>query len=409
LLEQTSLGEIFRRAMPVTPLEWTGERPTTARSGQEIEDLHRYFLARELCRGLDVLDVAAGEGYGAALLGQVARSVVGVEISAEAVTHAAASYRGPNVRFLGGDARGLPLVDACVDAVVSFETIEHFCEHDRFVAEIRRVLRPGGRLVVSTPERDAYSPSGSCANPHHKRELSRSEFIALMHGAFPHVHLLGQRALLGSALISDGDGKVRTVTFEKRGSRHFEASVGLPRPMYLVAIASDQPITDVPDTLCIETTEIVSAEADAVPDVVLADALARAAAAEAEVQNVRAEAASACSQRDIARMAARRAGAAAEGFWNGKVTALEREVGRWQLLAGEADQRADEAHRQAAEAVRQAAEANQEAEEWRGRYQGLRGRLIEMLRRYGILRVSRLVPASARRFVRNRLLGPEGR
>src|SRR5262245_4583182 len=120
--------------MPPTPLEWTGERLTTAAGGQvEVEHLHRYFLARELCRGLDVLDIASGEGYGAALLAQTARSVVGVELSATSIMHAAAAYSAPNLRFVQGDARFIPLQDASVDIVVSFETIEHFHEHDTFL------------------------------------------------------------------------------------------------------------------------------------------------------------------------------------------------------------------------------------------------------------------------------------
>src|ERR1700682_6369257 len=193
--------------MPETPLEWTGERLTTATEGQvEIEHLHRYFLARALCRGLDVLDVAAGEGYGTALLAQVARSVIGVEVSTEAVAHAAAAYRGPNLRFLEGDARSLPLDDASVDAVVSLETIEHVYEHDQFLAEVRRVLRPGGRFIASSPPRAVYSPSGSSANPYHVRELSRAEFSALLRHFFAHVRILGQRAMLGSAIVSEGDG-----------------------------------------------------------------------------------------------------------------------------------------------------------------------------------------------------------
>src|SRR4029453_4450670 len=95
------LGEIFRRVVPHTPLEWTGERLTTAIAGQvEIEHLHRYFLARALCRGQIVLAVASGEGYGTALLAQTALSVIGVEVSAGAVAHAAEAYRQPNLRFV---------------------------------------------------------------------------------------------------------------------------------------------------------------------------------------------------------------------------------------------------------------------------------------------------------------------
>ena len=59
------MGEIFRQESPAQPLEFTGERWTTAAHGQiEIEHLHRYLLARDWCRGKDVLDIASGEGYG---------------------------------------------------------------------------------------------------------------------------------------------------------------------------------------------------------------------------------------------------------------------------------------------------------------------------------------------------------
>ena len=414
------LGEIFERVIPEIPLEWTGERLTSATAGQvEIEHLHRYFFARDLCRGLDVLDVAAGEGYGTVLLAQVARSVVGVEISAEAVEHAAKVYRGLNFSFLQGDARRLPLDDASVDAVVSFETIEHFYEHDQFLAEVRRVLRTGGRFIVSSPERDVYSPSGSCANPFHIRELTRAEFSMLLHGSFAHVRLLGQRPVLGSVLVSDGGGPGRTLVFEKRGPRHFEASSGLPRPVYFVAVASDQPVSNVPDSFYIDTAEIGpvlaiagAAEATAVElsalrgrlnaaesawaQLVLtaqadaAAARAEATVAKADAASARAEATAACSQSDISRIAARRAAAASERHW------------RWRVE--ELDRRAGEAEQQAAEWQRRAGEAEQQAAEWRYQYEGLRARVDRFLRRFGILRASRLIPGSSRRFVLDKLL-----
>src|SRR5689334_1946598 len=139
------MGEIFARERPSNSLAFSGERMTSAAAGQiEIEHFHRYFLARQLCRGKDVIDVASGEGYGAALLSQVARSVVGVELSLEAVAHASAAYGRRNVAFLAADARAMPLADASIDVVVSFETIEHFWEQETFLTEVKRVLRPGG-------------------------------------------------------------------------------------------------------------------------------------------------------------------------------------------------------------------------------------------------------------------------
>ena len=330
--ELKQLGEIFKRVVPDTPLEWTEERLTTATAGQaEIEHLHRYFLARALCRGQDVLDVASGEGYGAALLAQTARSVIGVDVSAEAVAHAAEAYRHPNLRFLEGDARHLPLDAGSMDTVVSFETLDHLVEHDQFLAEVRRVLRPGGRFIVSSSERDIDSPSGSSANSSHVRELTRAEFSAVLRDTFAHVRLLGQRPMLGSVLVSEGDGARQSLTFEKRGPCHVETGSGLPRPVSLVAVASDQPVVDVPDSLYIETAEIgaVLAAANAAEALTaqLAALRARADTAErsqadaarAEIAAARAEAAAACSQRDIARMAVRRAAAAAEGHWRGRM------------------------------------------------------------------------------------------
>jgi SAM-dependent methyltransferase len=382
------LGEIFERVVPETPLVWTGERLTSATAGQvEIEHLHRYFLARALCRGLDVLDIASGEGYGSALLAQTARSVVGVDLSSEAVSYAGKAYRSPNLRFVEGDARTLPLNDASVDAVVSFETIEHFYEHERFLAEVRRVLRSGGRFIVSSPERDVYSPSGSYANPYHVRELSREEFSALLRTAFADVRLLGQRPILGSALVSNGHAPGGLLTFEKRGPRHFEAAEGLPRPVYVVAVASDQPVNDVPDSLYIDTAEIGAVLAAANFTGTHTEELPPARASlgstaqqplEAEahvtvpemdaesvrmaIEAARAEAVAACRQRDVARIAARRAGA-------------------------------------------RVAEAERSAAQWQQKYYDLRGRLERLLRRFGVIQASRLVPASGRRFVRERLLG----
>jgi len=253
------MGEIFQRAAPSSALAWTGERLTTETTGQvEIEHLHRYFMARALCRGLDVLDVASGEGYGSALLAQVARSVVGVEIEEETVAHAKAAYGAPGLTFLQGDARRIPCSDHSFDAVVSFETLEHFYEHDEFMAEVRRVLRPGGLFIISSPERDVYSPAGGTPNPYHAHELTHAEFSALLRANFSHVAMYAQRPLLGSALIAEElpAEAAPLLTFERRGDQLFEASAGLPRPIYLVAVASDHAFVPRIGSLYVETSGI---------------------------------------------------------------------------------------------------------------------------------------------------------
>lgn len=254
------MGEIFERPFPPRALEWTGERLTGGTSGQtEIEHLHRYFFARSLCRDLDVLDIASGEGYGSAMISQVARSVTGVEIDEASVRHARQAYIRPGLSYLQGDARKIPLPDASVDAVVSFETLEHFFEHDTFMSEIRRVLRPSGFLVISSPERDVYSPAGSTPNPYHVNELTHDEFDNLMRRHFGHVGIYGQRPLLGAALIPEfvpTADSTPFLTFERRDLQRFEASTGLPRSIYLVAIASDSPIILSRGCLFVETSGV---------------------------------------------------------------------------------------------------------------------------------------------------------
>ena len=146
----------------------------------QIEHYHRYLFARSLVPSLDVLDVASGEGYGSALLAQVARSVIGIEYAGSTVRAAAGNFPRPNLHFLQGDARALPLADDCVDAVVSFETIEHFDRQDDFLREVRRVLRPTGSSSSARPTATFTRRPASPANPFHVRELSRGEFVTLL-------------------------------------------------------------------------------------------------------------------------------------------------------------------------------------------------------------------------------------
>jgi GT2 family glycosyltransferase/SAM-dependent methyltransferase/glycosyltransferase involved in cell wall biosynthesis len=243
----------------------TGERLTAGHLLEtELEHFHRYYLARHLARGLVVLDIASGEGYGVATLAQTAASVHGIDVSAEAIDHARATYRAPNITFAQGDARRIDLPDGALDMVTSFETIEHFLDHDTFLAEIKRVLRPGGLLVVSTPDRDVYSPPNSGANPHHVLELSRTAFRNLCAQHFAHVALLTQTTIVGSVLAADdpaAPGATRLV-FERRGENHVEVSEGPMRGKFCICLASDGALPALADSLLIHDTNIHTHAAD---------------------------------------------------------------------------------------------------------------------------------------------------
>ncbi len=251
------MGDIFKREAAANPEAFTGERLTSALDGQtQIEHYHRYLFARSFCAGRDVLDVASGEGYGSAQIAQVARSVVGVEYSESTVRSACANFPRENLRFVRGDARALPLADASIDVVTSFETIEHFGGQEAFLSEIRRVLRPDGQVVISTPDRDIYSPSHVPPNEYHVRELSRLEFVALLRRYFSHVDLLLQRPIVGSVLLPEEPAQTDPLVFDRRGATHFEACTVLPRAPYIVAIASNRAIPPLPASLFIERSDL---------------------------------------------------------------------------------------------------------------------------------------------------------
>ncbi|MFN8226440.1 MAG: class I SAM-dependent methyltransferase [Mycobacterium sp.] len=166
----------------VDTLPLTGERTVP---GLDIENYwfrrHEVVYQRlaDRCTGRDVLEAGFGEGYGADLLAGVARRVTGVDYDDSAVAHVRARY--PRVEVLQGNLTDLPLPDASVDVVVNFQVIEHLWDQSQFVAECRRVLRPGGLLLMSTPNRITFTPgSDTPVNPFHTRELNAAELTELL-------------------------------------------------------------------------------------------------------------------------------------------------------------------------------------------------------------------------------------
>jgi len=183
------------------PLEFTGER-FTPECVREIwyEHFHRYAFARELVGGLTVLDAACGEGYGTALLATAASFVTGVDLSELAVEHATARYSSDRLKFLVSDCLELPFTDDEFDCVVSFETLEHLEDHQGLMTEFRRVLKPGGFLLLSSPDKAVYSDQQQNRNEFHLRELYRDEFETLLRAHFPAYRLWGQKLLFQSAI-----------------------------------------------------------------------------------------------------------------------------------------------------------------------------------------------------------------
>jgi SAM-dependent methyltransferase len=131
------------------------------------------------CAGREVLEAGCGEGYGADLIAGVARRVMAVDYDEAAVAHVRTRY--PRVEVMRANLAELPLPDASVDIVVNFQVIEHLWDQAQFLAECARVLRRGGLVTVSTPNRITFSPGRDTPiNPFHTRELNAAELTELL-------------------------------------------------------------------------------------------------------------------------------------------------------------------------------------------------------------------------------------
>ena len=177
----------------VPPLELTGERTLPDVPAENYwfrRHLAVYEWVAERCAGLDVVDMACGEGYGVEVLARRARQVTGVDANPEAHEHARIKYTRPGISF----ARDLveSYAEPC-DAVVFLQTIEHVEEPERVLGHFRDMLRPGGTAYVSTPNLLTLAPPGAekSDNPWHLREYRAEEFRALCASAFGRVELLG--------------------------------------------------------------------------------------------------------------------------------------------------------------------------------------------------------------------------
>ena len=180
-------------------LEFTGERviPGLADASLFNEHQARYrfatrFLTRFAGRAA-VLDAGCGTGYGSAEFPDTA-SVAAMDLSADAIRYAREHFGAPHIQFLQAACETLPFADNSFDLITAFEVIEHLERWPQLLTEARRVLKAGGILLVSTPNKSAYAESRADAgpNPFHVREFEYEEFRVALTDIFPHVSLWSQ-------------------------------------------------------------------------------------------------------------------------------------------------------------------------------------------------------------------------
>jgi O-antigen biosynthesis protein len=237
-------------------LQFTGERfiPTQSLSSDEIgiEHLHRYHSIIPFIRNKTVLDIACGEGYGTALIGKYAKKVIGVDIDEACIEWASGNYASNNdkLSFLQGTVSSIPLDDNSIDVVISFETIEHVTEADQhlFMSEVKRVLKPDGLLIISTPNTAMYSIKQDLNNQFHLKEFAKEELKNFLNEYFSHTYYFEQGYEIVSTITSDNLEATKQLQVY-----NWDRELKAVNRKYLIVIAANQ---EVPDTASLSSAVI---------------------------------------------------------------------------------------------------------------------------------------------------------
>lgn len=163
------------------------------------EHLARYRWARQFVAGRRVLDAGSGTGFGTLMLAEAgAAHVAGIDNDASAVEMASAD-RPDNVEFGVGDVAEIPFEDSSFDVVTCMEVIEHVENPERVLDELRRVLKPDGLLLLSTPNREVVVPG----NPFHLHEFTPYELVETISRRFRNVAARRQHTWVATGVMDD--------------------------------------------------------------------------------------------------------------------------------------------------------------------------------------------------------------
>lgn len=158
------------------------------------EHFDRYDFAKKYLRSdFVVLDAACGTGYGSEILSKLVSKVVGLEISDHALDWARGHHQKTNIEFKKANLnKTMDLPSDYFDAIISFETLEHVENQGNMLSEFKRVLKPGGVLIISSPDREIITEKGGTDNKFHINELSKKELVAILKQNFKLEDIYGQ-------------------------------------------------------------------------------------------------------------------------------------------------------------------------------------------------------------------------
>lgn len=173
------------------------------------EHVNRYEFASRLADGI-VLDAACGTGYGFKILksGNKQISYIGMDVDNSALQQTSErTKKSPLLKIDLNDT--LPFPDNSIGTFISFETIEHLKNPNSLVCESRRILKPGGHLILSTPNSDVFSKNGGSTNQYHEKEFNPEEFNQLITKHFPNAKFYYQGGLSSDDLGNHSSARAR--------------------------------------------------------------------------------------------------------------------------------------------------------------------------------------------------------
>jgi 2-polyprenyl-3-methyl-5-hydroxy-6-metoxy-1,4-benzoquinol methylase len=142
-----------------------------------LEHTERYRFAGKYVKDKTVVELGCCTGYGSLMLaGSGAKKVYGIDISTAAVAYAKKHFSHKYVEYFVANAEDTGLSDRIADVVVSFETIEHLPEPEKFLSEVYRIVKRGGIFIISTPNRETSFGD----NPYHMKEYTLQELDSLL-------------------------------------------------------------------------------------------------------------------------------------------------------------------------------------------------------------------------------------
>lgn len=158
--------------------------------------LHRefYLWAKDRVAGKNVLEAGCGEGYGASILAQSAKKVVGMDRKQELMAHAKHRYPETNLDFLVMDCEELAFQQGTFDVIVSIEVLEHLENYQAFMLEAFSILNPGGIFICATTNAQITfkKPDGSPLNRNHFQEFTPEEFVDVLGKYYDNITVLGE-------------------------------------------------------------------------------------------------------------------------------------------------------------------------------------------------------------------------